>query len=243
MPIIAESQAAIAVKLLGERDVDEDLVEHVVHDLNRIYATKGPETAPAIGDYVLRTFFAKKSENLLARGRDHVSFRQLANHDGLRVSNSFVYNAVAVVDQLRPLPKELAAALPFTHRKLLLPIKDEKMKVNLARKAVEKELTTQSLAIEVNKLKERARGNGAKVGRPNLPAFAKAFGKLKEIHELAASETISTDVVASYCPAKAKALLRHLECSIDELQATANRVREAMDGWEREVKVKRLRGV
>ena len=155
--------------LPGETAVRRELIDSAVHEINRLYVTKGLEAARGIGDYVLRTFFDGKTQNFRKRGRKHVSFRKLAEREDLRVSHMFIWNCVAFVDQLKMLPSDLANALPVTHHTLLLPVHDEKMKVTLARKAVRENLSKRELAVEVLRIRKQKSNGGPRRGRPPSP--------------------------------------------------------------------------
>lgn len=228
--VVSGELVAHAPALPGFAKQDQALLDEAVGKLNQIYALKGLETAREIGEYVLKTFFDGDPANFRERGKAHVSFRELASHPDLQVSYSFISNSVAVVDQLRLLPEEIAAALPFTHQKLLLPVKDPAEKVRLAEDALQRKLTSRDLANEVKRVKEQQR-EGARVGRPPDPAIAKAFGKLKAVRDLAQSEPINADIFARYSPAKAKVLFNDVEHWLADLQKTLDEARQALDAW------------
>ena len=125
-----------AAQIVGAND---HLLDEAVAHINRLYVAKGLETARDIGAYVLTAFFDGDSAAYQKRGNGHETFRKLAEHPGLQVSYSFIYNAVAVCEQLSTLPADLASALPLSHHKILLPVKDAGQKIELARLAVEGE--------------------------------------------------------------------------------------------------------
>ena len=117
--------------LPGEAAVDAPLVDQVVAALNQIYRAKGMETARAVGELLLGTFFEGDPAYFHERGKDHASFRQLAERDDLHFSHAFLWSACAVVEQLRQLPKDVAGVLPLSHHKLLLTVKDPAEKERL----------------------------------------------------------------------------------------------------------------
>jgi hypothetical protein len=130
----------IASPLAGESTHDTSLVEGSVAYINTVYATKTLETARDIGTHLIDTYFGGDHAAFKAKGKSHVSFRQLAEHKDLRVKYGFLWNAVAVVEQLKLLPTDIAEALPFSHHKLLLPVKSEADKLKLAQEAVKSTL-------------------------------------------------------------------------------------------------------
>lgn len=227
-PAPAEVTAVAVVEdpstLPGEGAADEGLVNQAVDQVNRLYAGKGLETARVIGEYLLTTFFAGDSANFRERGKAHVSFRKLAEREDLYVSYSFLWNAVAVVDQLRQLPPDIAEALPLSHHQALLPLKDEKAKVKLAREAVKKHLDKRTFREEVKKV--RAKENpDSRAGRPPLPAFAKAFGQLDKLVKLARTEDVTEASFEHYSREKAQQLLLDTEDKLAALQRLLEKVR------------------
>jgi len=104
--------------------------------------TKGLELYFAVGDYVLNTFFGEDPETFHTRGKGHATFPALAEREDLRLGFSALYKAVAVVEQRRLLPDNLASVLSLEHQVKLLPVKDENEKVELARRAVQEELSS-----------------------------------------------------------------------------------------------------
>jgi hypothetical protein len=159
--------------LPGETTVRSDLVDQAVREINRIYVGKGLEAARGIGEFVLRTFFDNSMDTFRAKGKNHVSFRKLVEREDLRVSHVHLWHCVALIDQLKTLPTDLANALPVSHHKVLLPVHDEKAKVVLARKAVRENLSKRALETEVRRLRPK-NGDGTRRGRPPTPAAIKA---------------------------------------------------------------------
>ena len=183
--------------LPGELAADLALLDQAVQDINRIYTQKGLETVLALGQYVLDTFFGGAATAFQSRGGDHLTFRELAHREDLHVSYATLWRAVGVVEQYARLPEPVARALPPTHHTLLLPLKDDQKKTELARKAVDRGWSKAELEREVKKAKGRS-----KVGRPTLPRFVKtlhrwdrfleneadAFGDLEAVDALDADE-------------------------------------------------------
>jgi len=189
--------------LPGYGDVDDALVRRAVSDLNRIYAAKGLETARAMAEYLLGNFFGGDIDNFELAGKKHVSY-------------SFLWYSLAVLHQLRLLPDDVGAALTFSHHKLLLPVKDEQVKVDLARKAVVENLPVRALALEVRKIRAKA-SSAIRVGRPCLPIFVKGMGRINKAIEFATSEPLPDDPFASYDLEKAKELLVALDVQFEKL--------------------------
>jgi len=192
----AEVSAELISSLPGEGSVDEDLLDAAVAEINRIYVSKGLETARAIGNYVVEAFFGGDLESFDPRQKKHMTFRALAEREDLHVAYNTIWYSVAVLDQLRLLPEDIAEALPLSHHKLLLPVADAKMKADLAAKAVEDKLSSREFA-EVVKAARASRSDKPRGGRPPLPAFVKGFRRLQKAVALATSEDIHPDAFKS----------------------------------------------
>ena len=216
--------------LPGQAAARQDLIDAAVREINRAYVTKGLETAKWIGEYVLKTFFEGKVENFRRLGRKHASFRKLGEREDLHVSYVFLWNCVAMVDQLKGLPGEVANALPVTHHTLLLPVHDEKAKLELAKKAVRQKLTKRQLFEEVRKLR-KSNGNGTRRGRPPMSPTIRLFATLSRLAVLARSRKVASDEdLADLGPAKLGPLLGEAERHLLALKNLIDRVRSKIDG-------------
>lgn len=211
--------------LPGATTLDPHLLDAAVAEINRLHNAKGLELARAIGTYVVQALFNNNLDTFAATSREHLTFRALAQRDDLRVSYTSVWYSVAVLDQLRVLPDDIGAALPLTHHKLLVPVRDPQTKVRLAARAVEEQLTSREFAAEVKRA--RAQENpGARGGRRRrpLPAFVKGMTRLRRAIELATSEVVSHETFDSYSPGKARLLMEELEGQTAALEALKERV-------------------
>jgi hypothetical protein len=214
--------------LPGETTVRRDLIDSAVHQINRLYVTKGIEAARGIGEYVLRTFFDGKAQNFRKRGKKHVSLRKLAERDDLRVSYGFVWKCVAFVDQLKVLPSEVASALPVTHHTLLLPVHDEKIKVTLARKAVRENLSKRELAVEVRRIRKQKSNGGTPLGRPPTPPVVRVLSLLGRVAAEAERHVAKVDL--DHLDAeRMRALIRDAEKHLVTMHTLVERLRRYID--------------
>lgn len=216
--------AALTSSLPGEGAIAPELVDQAVVDLNRIYVTKGFETARAVADYVVHAFFDGDPQNFRDRGNGHVSFRQLAKRDDLRVGWQFIWNAVAVVEQLDKLPSGASESLPLSHHKLLLAVKDDDQKKALAEAAVQENLGKRELEDRV-KAARKQNEVASKAGRPPLPGFVKAFTALKKVVKAALADEVSEASFEHFTRDEARLLLTEMEAHIKQLAEVAGRVR------------------
>lgn len=192
----AEASAELVPHLPGEGSVDAELLDKAVAVINRIYVSKGLETARAIGNYVVEAFFGGDLESFGQRQKKHVTFRALAEREDLHVAYNTIWYSVAVLDQLRLLPEDVAEALPLSHHKLLLPVADADVKAKLAAKAVEEKLSSREFA-EVVKAARVAQSGKPRGGRPPLPAVVKGIRRLQKAVALATSEDIHPETFKS----------------------------------------------
>ena len=217
--------------LPGQAAARQDLIDAAVREINRAYVTKGLETAKWIGEYVLKTFFEGKVENFRRLGRKHASFRKLGEREDLHVSYVFLWNCVGMVDQFKALPGEIANALPATHHTLLLPVHDEKAKLELAKKAVRQKMSSRELSAEVQKLRRRGKSNGDRRGRPAMTQTVRLLSALSRLATLARSAGVAGDAeVAALGPAKLGPLLGEADRDLAALKGLVDRVRSRIDG-------------
>lgn len=223
----------LALGLPGETEEDAALISDAVARINGFWAAQGLETARAIGQYLIDTFFGGRLQNFHRRDGKHVSFRALADREDLRPSYSWLRNAVAVVEQWDLLPEDIRGAIPFTHQKLLLSLKDTEVKVKLAREVVEKTMGKETLAKKVQKLREK---EGSKAGRPALPVFVKGLGKLRKAIAEATSEAVTAEAFATYSPKLARRLVEDVGDELKALQELFDRVRAAAEEFDASVR-------
>lgn len=203
--------------LPGEYREDEEFVRGAVQDINAMFTRKGLETAVAIGEYVLEHFFGGDPERFRERGRSHLSFRALANRDDLMVSHTFLWRSVALVDQLRQLPQDVAYQLSVSHHHALFPLKDREEKVRLATAAADQGWTKRELEAEVKEARLRTHGP-SKAGRPALPAVVKGVKRLTEAVELVESEAVSVDQLRRLSNDDLDDLVRRLDTHLRDLE-------------------------
>ncbi len=233
---MAESKGELittTADLPGGASVDDKLLQQAVDEINDIYVRKGLEMYLDMGNFILGAFFGGDTAKFLDGAKDHMSFRELANREDLIPSYSHLYNAVAVVGQLPQIPEDLRERLSVSHHKALLPMKDEKAKERLAKKAVDKGLSVPALRAEVQKALSKLKGK-SRAGRPPLPGFVKGIHKLvKDIDAIEAVE-FDEDEFEHYSPTDAKKLLVDLEAQVKALDTYRQKVYEQIEAWEKD---------
>jgi len=221
-------KAEIARCLPGETERDEALLDQAVAEINRIYISKGLETARSIGRYVLEVFFGGNLAAFHQRNSKHETFRALASRTDLRVAYNTLWYSVAVLDQLRALPVPIAESLPFTHHKLLLPIQSPEAKTELAKKAVDEHLSSRDFASLVREARVKEIGP-TRGGRPPLPAFVKGLSALSKAVAVATSEEISADFFERVSPSEVRRLIAEMEQQLSQLAELSDKLLAAAD--------------
>jgi hypothetical protein len=212
--------------LPGAAALAPELLDRAVDDINRLYRAHGLETARAIGEYVVATFFAGDLDAALGRARSHATWRALADRDDLLVSHSHLWSCVQVLEQRRRLPEGVGAALSISHHRRLLSVRDTEARARLAEAAVAEELTVRELEERVAAQRAAARV-GERPGRKPLPKLVKALRALRRV-ELGALG--SPDELGALRDEQAAEVLAEIEGQLRALEALRERVRGARVG-------------
>ena len=158
-----------AIKVLcGELDADPALIREAVITINTIRMHGALQTALAVGEYVIGTFFDGDIETFRRRHEDHVSFRQLAQHEELEMSATSLWTAVQMVSHREVLGAAVTEQLSLRHHQVLIGVQDEQLRRTLAGRVLEEGLSRDDLQELARKTKP-----GARSGRKSLPAWFK----------------------------------------------------------------------
>lgn len=218
-------------ELPGGVAMDEGMLDQAVQDLNNIYSVKGLETAKSIGDYVVDSFFGGDLAQARKSGKKHVSYRALAKREDLLVSYSFISNSVALLEQLKQLPEDVSSSLTWTHHKLLLPVKNEKTKLKLAKRAVNKGLTKRALGDEVRAAREMEKGSDGR-GRPTLPTYVKGLKDFAKAVDKVTSDELVDEVFTKTPMSETDGYLQTLGVQIKRMEAFRGRLSERLNEWK-----------
>ncbi|MDD5305915.1 MAG: hypothetical protein PHU25_01205 [Deltaproteobacteria bacterium] len=216
--------------LPGIGNVEKSLLNTAVGEINRLYAAKSVETACAVGEYILKTFFKGDMDNFNEWGNKHETFGELLSmaqgeDSPLHISSSGLWYSVRILEQVKALPQEIAMALPGTHHRMLVPVKDEKKKLQLAKMAVSKGLTSRAFQEEVRAVREGEMREGNSPGRPPLPVWAKALKKsVKAIKDLTV-QGVTKDSFGNYSADDANELLSEVNDAIDKMKKLQEKIR------------------
>lgn len=216
----APSNLVIAENAPAALPNDEPPLDEVVDTINRLYIAGGLQVALSIGRYLIDTFFGGDPQVFRDVGRKATSFRKLAARDDLRVSHSFLWYACSIVGQLDEIPQEVREALPISHHRALLPLRDAEAKAVLARRIVDEDLSRREVEGEVRRLREAA-GQVSRGGRPPLPAVVKVVNRIA-----AAVRAGGESAVDSLDPTQARELVMEVDQQIAALTALRERFAE-----------------
>jgi hypothetical protein len=226
--------------LPGIEKIDKGLLSEAVSELNRLYAAKSVETSCAIGEYILDRFFEGDMGIFNEWGGKHQTFGELirmaqGENSPLHISASGLWYSVRILEQVKALPKEIAMALPVTHHRMLVPIKDAKTKLKLAKEAVSRSTPSRSFQDEVRRVREEERAGeerGFSSGRPALPPFAKGLKQLVKAVDTASSERITKGSFECYDAEQAKALLKEVGKALVKLQTVQSNIEKQIAALE-----------
>jgi hypothetical protein len=216
--------------LPGEIEVDPRLLEGLLDELELFSRGQGLQTALAIANCVLHRLFKGDSGLLASRSRNHETFKALQNDSSLPISKSSLWYALAVRHQYHELPDSLSERLSLAQHKVLLRVKSVSMKVDLARRALQKDLSKRDLErlVRLRCREDQVRGRG----RPPLPAVVKGVRQLDKATDLATSEPLSTDALRSLDQAGIAQLLHSLDQNIRALNELGAQLRHLANNLE-----------
>lgn len=147
--------------------VDQSLLNEAVKFINESANKSVYKGYLEIGNYVLEKFFDNDIDKASSKNpRKPESFKALCEREDLAIKHTTLTLTVRVAAQEKYFIQEKVKTdgLTFTHKGELVKILNDEKKINLAKKCIEKNLSTRKLSTEVAKiLKSQAKES-------NLPA-------------------------------------------------------------------------
>lgn len=202
-------------------------LDDVAAEVNGRFADGGLDAAEAVGEYLLQVFFNGSPTAFRNREGHYEAFRELTQRSDLAMSYSFLWTSIAVAEQIRAMPDDLARRLPLAHHRALLTIKDPDLKIRTARYAVEHGLSKRELEQRVR----RVRPDEPTRGRRRLPELERASrgltAALKHLREVRTDP--STKALARSDGDRVAELLAEIEASVAELDGLAKTLRAHLD--------------
>lgn len=212
-------------------ELTQDPLDPLVAHINALFVRKGLEVVLEIGRFVLETVFGGDLTLVADRGKDHPTFRALAERDDLLMSHTSIWRAVRIVLQLPALPEEAAMRLPSTHHAMLLPVRDEATKADLAQLALDEGLSSREFEAWVKEARQKEKVD-KRGGRKRLPAFVKTvhkveklakddglWGDLDAIDELDADKVESLHRAVTTVKIRCEVILRALDDKVPDSEA------------------------
>ncbi len=229
----APETTALTVALPGAAKVDNMLLDEAVEEINHLTMAHGLEHARAVGEVIVRRFGGGDLDAFRTGATQHTSWRALADRDDLGVSHSFLWGCVAVLHQLRILPDAVGKALPVSHHRRLLAIRDDDTRLALATKAVDEKLSVQDLEAEVAKVR-KDEATGEKRGRKPLPAFAKSVRALPRLLKDVESKDVTAIAIQALGTDEAETLVATIDTHIGAITALREAIRGRLDSAKAE---------
>ena len=146
--------------LPGEESIDVDLLAFAHGEVQRLCVTHALAAKRAIGGFLLSTFFAGEFTRFHARSGKHATFVALCRIPGVPYKPSYLWYCVAITEQLEYLPVDVGEALPVSHHRQLVHVRDEKTRQALARESIglsKRELAERIREVQPRVVKARAR--------------------------------------------------------------------------------------
>ena len=224
--------------LPGMDVVDQTQLTRVIKELNTLYAAKSVETSCTVGEYILGEFFGGNLDNFNQWGGKHKTFGKLIElaqdreNSPLHISASGLWYSVRILEQVSLLPENVAKALPVTHHRMLVPVKDPTLKKELAQRAIDQNIPSRNFQEEVRTAREKARrGKRSKVspGRPPLPVWMKAINQTVKAVEGVNMNSVTKASVDFYDKDSIKMIIAAADRAIDKIQKIKNKIVEHVE--------------
>ena len=134
-----------AGQAFGEAEVDEAYVAGVADKATALYRGTAAETAVALGELFLHSFYGASVAVYRRVGAEHASMKALARHPELGIPRALVWGSIKYLDQRAEIPVEVSEALSYSHHAELFRVPELALKVRLARSAVRSDLNVRDL--------------------------------------------------------------------------------------------------
>ncbi|MFZ4578141.1 MAG: hypothetical protein ACOYOB_07040 [Myxococcota bacterium] len=203
-------------------DADVAKVDAAVRWLNAQVEASGLDLAAEVKRYVIETFFDGDYDRFIDPSRNKpLSFASLCQREDLELPAATLYRLIRIARQVEELPGDLGPRLTVRQHRALLPVTDPVRKVELARRAVEGDLTADKLEDAVREVQPTN-----KTGRPPLPVLVKQNRQIQrllgELHEAGDEKQLVAGLKRTELEELAEAL-RTGEARFKELRGAVDR--------------------
>ena len=205
-------------------DKEQKLLNLAVRDINKLNQKHLKARFNAVGEYVVKTFFASDPSKVGERDRT-VTFRKLAKRDDLDVSFSYVWRAAKAVALRQMLSEEVANQLNVSQQfELVTVMDDEALAGELARWTVKEQPNRQELVERVSQARNKTGGTDAPEQR-TVPPFVRAMTRLYRAIRRVEDTEVDFDEVECYTPEEA----RSIKTMLDDQIARATKFRDELN--------------
>ncbi len=216
-------------------EVEDGLVDSAIEGLNALYLGKGLELGIAVGEYLVEVFFGGELRAWRHVGGGHASLKAMSRDPRLRMSATFLWQSLNLIEQIEVLPERVWQALTVTEHRELFRLRDRRVKAQLAHKAVEggwrvaaiKEAVKEAVAAERARRLAAGEAVEASAGRPALASWTKA-GKAaqKALEEV----SVTREEVVEHGPREAAQAARRLREVAERAEALAASLESFLHG-------------
>jgi hypothetical protein len=179
----------------GESGTEHALQDRVVAQLNQAHDDHGRAHVLALGRIVIDHLFSGSAHAFVTRERAHVTFQTLSHRPDLRVPYRALWYAAQIVAVLDALPCDLQGRLPPSHLRLLVHVRDCRLREQLAVDAAETKQSKRQLEQAIENAAPVVDPDQPRRGRRKLPGWARGEGQLQALAERLAAERPTTGTV------------------------------------------------
>ena len=164
---------------------EQTAIDDAIEYINSLHAKATIDLARRLGRYILDTFYDGDVDAYQSPQVKHSSLRKLGADPRLKVTGGYTFlsRCVGVAILFPSLPEGVRESLGWSEYTELLPVRDDKLRLRLARRVAKKHVPIRQLRQEVRKAREKAGELPRKRGRPPVPTargLAKAAKDLSD---------------------------------------------------------------
>ncbi len=210
--------------LPGERSVDKALVDEVEKNVVRAWQDMCMRMCRLTAESVLTTFFDNDLVQFERKSNTHASYLELRERLRRRkISPSTVSRLMGIYVQIQDLPEEVGEKLSYSNHCELLPVKNLRMKKELAKLTVDEGLTTDQLRAERTRIEmanaNKSLANDPKRGRPPLHPWVKGINGIWRTASRAVQQFLKEEYIDGLTRAQAQSVLDKIEEVLATLEA------------------------
>ena len=162
---------------------EQAAIDQAIEFINSLHAKATIDLARRLGRYILDTFYDGDVDSYQSPHVKHSSLRNLATDPRLKVTGGYTFlsRCVGVAILYPSLPASVRESLGWSEYTELLPVRDDKLRLRLAKRVAKKHVPIRQLREEVRKARQKGGELPKKRGRPSVPT---ARGLTKAAREM-----------------------------------------------------------